>query len=264
MLPGKLFGACDCPVMSAIRVVTLDLWQTLIMDRPELGRERMEYRLQGAMRALAEIGEFFTKEQVFEAYRACYKTCHAIREEERDVSFGDQVKIFIRCIGDGLMSRIDQKTFARIETSYADSFYEAPAPLVQGVPAMLEKLKVRGYRLGLISNTGMTPGRVFRSYMESLGIIGYFDQLAFSDEMLLAKPSSAIFLGTLAKLGCTAYEAVHVGDHLRLDIQGAQRAGMRAIWVEALEAGGSSSDIVADVTIPSIAELPGALDNLIS
>ncbi|MCH8226086.1 MAG: hypothetical protein IIC97_09480, partial [Chloroflexi bacterium] len=34
----------------------------------------------------------------------------------------------------------------------------------------LAKLKERGYLLGVISNTGMTPGWVFRAYLESLGI----------------------------------------------------------------------------------------------
>ena len=248
--------------MPDIRVVTLDLWQTLIIDRPESGRERMKHRIQGALEALEDAGELFTEERVTDAYRACYRTCHAIRDKERDVSFDEQVRIFVRGIDEGLLERIDQETFARIESSYADSFYESPAQLADGVPEMLVKLKERGYRLGLISNTGMTPGWVFRAYMESLGIIGYFDQLTFSDEILLAKPSLAMFLHTLTSLGYPAHRGVHVGDHLRLDIRGGQRAGMRTVWVQGFD--NEKTDIVADVTIQRIAELPEALDSLAS
>ncbi|MCZ6891735.1 MAG: HAD family hydrolase, partial [Chloroflexi bacterium] len=161
-----------------------------------------------------------------------------------------------------LPERIGQEAFARIESSYADSFYESPAPLADGVPDMLAKLKEQGYRLGLISNTGMTPGRVFRAYLERLGIIGYFDQLTFSDEILLSKPSLAIFLHTLKSLGYPAHQAVHVGDHLRLDIRGGQRAGMRTVWVQGFDK--EKTDIVADATIQRIAELPEALDSLAS
>ncbi len=248
--------------MPDIRAVTLDLWQTLIIDRRELGRERMKHRIQGAMEALKDAGELFTEEQVTDAYRACYRACRAIREKERDVSFTEQVGIFVRSIDEGLPERIDQEAFARIENSYADSFYKLPAPMADGVPEMLAKLKERGYRLGLISNTGMTPGRVFRAYLESLGIIHYFDQLTFSDEVLLSKPSLAIFLHTLKSLGYPAHKAVHVGDHLRLDIRGGQRAGMRTVWVQGFNT--EKSDIVAEATIQRIAELPQALDSLAS
>ena len=248
--------------MPDIRVVTLDLWQTLIIDRPELGRERMRHRIQGALEALEGAGELFTEEQVTDAYRACYRTCHAIREKERDVSFAEQVRIFVRAIDEGLPERIGQEAFVRIESSYADSFYESPALLADGVPDMLAKLKERGYLLGVISNTGMTPGWVFRAYLESLGIIHYFDHLTFSDEVLLAKPSLAMFLLTLKSLGYPAHQGVHVGDHLRLDIRGGQRAGMRTVWVQGFDT--EKTDIVADATIQRIAELPQALDSLAS
>ena len=87
----------------------------------------MKHRIQGALEALEDAGELFTEERVTDAYRACYRTCHAIREKERDVSFDEQVRIFVRGIDEGLLERIDQETFARIESSYADSFYESPA-----------------------------------------------------------------------------------------------------------------------------------------
>ena len=42
--------------MPVISGVTFDLWQTLIMDNRELGRARMQVRLDGALEALGNAG----------------------------------------------------------------------------------------------------------------------------------------------------------------------------------------------------------------
>lgn len=246
--------------MPDIQVVTFDLWQTLIIDRREWGRERTRLRIEDAVEALHDAGESFTEEQVREAYRACYRACHAIHQEGRDVSFKEQVQIFVRGIADGLLERISRETLARIINRYADAFFESPPAMAEGVPEMLQALKDRDYRLGLISNTGMTPGRLFRAYLEDQEIIEFFDHMTFSDEILLAKPSPAIFLHALVSIGCTAEQAVHVGDHLRNDIVGAQGVGMRTVWVKGFD--DSEVDVTPTATIQRIADLPEALETL--
>ncbi len=246
--------------MSDIQVITLDLWQTLIIDQREWRRERTRLRIEGVMEALHDAGESFTEEQIREAYRACYRTCRAVHQEGRDVSFKEQVQIFVRSIDDGLLERTNRETFARIINRYADAFFDSPPAMAPNVPEMLQSLKSRGYRLGLISNTGQTPGRLFRAYMEDMGIIQFFDHLTFSDEVLMAKPSPAIFLHTLASIGCTAEHTVHVGDHLRNDIVGAQGVGMRTVWVEGFDT--NEVDAIPTATIQRIGDLPEALEGL--
>jgi len=246
--------------MSNIRVITLDLWQTLIIDRPELGRNRMEYRIKSTVDALREAEENFTEEQITNGYISCYYECRDIREKGKDISFSDQIRLFIRCVDKGLLNRINKDTFVKIEVKYANSFYESPPKLIGGVKEMLATLKDHGYSLGLISNTAMTPGSIFRSYMESLGILHYFDHLTFSDEVLLSKPSPDIFFYSLGQLGSSPDEAVHVGDHLLLDVWGAQRVGMKTVWVGNAE--NKSEEIVSDATILSVTDLPQVLDSL--
>lgn len=46
-----------------------------------------------------------------------------------------------------------------------------------------------------------------------------------------AKPDAAIFHHACAALGVAPAEAVYVGDDPALDVAGAQRAGMRAVWI---------------------------------
>ncbi len=246
--------------MSPIHVVTFDIWQTLIIDREDWGRERSRLRIQGAIDALHNAGEDFTEEQVREAYRACYRACRVIRHEERDISFKEQVQMFVQRISPGLLERVDRETFARILNRYADAFFDSPPAVAEGAADTLLRLKEQDYRLGVISNTTTTPGRLLRSYLEDLELVQYFDHMTFSDEVLLSKPSPAIFQHTLVSMGCLAEQAIHVGDHLHNDILGAQRAGIRSAWIEGYD--DSKAEVAPTVTLQRISELPAALEAL--
>ena len=248
--------------MAVIKGVTFDLWQTLLLDNRELGRARMQVRLNGAIDALQDAGERFGEDRVREAYRQCYRTCHDIRAQELDVSFMEQVEIFISNIDDGLLQRLSEEVVRRIATIYADSFCHHPPTLHPSAVEVLRGVKEGGYSVGLISNTGMTPGATFRSYMEQLGILGYFDTLTFSDEVRLAKPSREIFIRTAKELGAPPEQVVHVGDHLLNDVLGARNAGMKTIWIETHEEGRQEVDVRPDITVPSLELVNGAIETL--
>ena len=70
-----------------------------------------------------------------------------------------------------------------------------------------------------------------RQLMERDGIIGWFDQLTFSNEVGCSKPNRGIFQHTLDRIGVSSYEAAHIGDDKLTDIVGAKIAGMTAIWL---------------------------------
>ena len=46
------------------------------------------------------------------------------------------------------------------------------------------------------------------------------------------KPAPGIFRRSLRELGISPSDALFVGDHPRADILGAQRAGLKAAWVD--------------------------------
>ncbi len=245
-----------------IRGVTFDLWQTLLMDNRDLGLSRMRVRLEGTMEALSEAGEKFTKDQVDRAYRQCHQACSDIRAQGRDVSFTEQIEIFIENIDPGLEDRLDGEVVRRISTTYADSFFcHPPVPHADAAP-VLDSLKENGYRLGLISNTGMTPGVIFRTYMEQIGILSYFDALTFSDEVRLSKPSAEIFIRGAEPLGIPLEQVVHVGDHLLNDVLGASRLGMKTIWIETYEEGRTPVEVAPDATVKSLGDVTAAVESL--
>ena len=217
--------------MSELKAVTFDLWQTLLLDNRELGRARTLVRLEGAQSVLARLGMDFDLETIRLGYRACYRECQRVREEHRDLSFRQQVEFFIDQIEDGLLSGLDAEAVDEIEGIYSDSFFVHPPLPHRDAVAVLRDVKAMGLSVGLISNTGMTPGVAFRRFLEEKGMLGYFDTLTFSDEVLLSKPSDEIFLMTLRAMGATPEQGLHVGDHVKNDVVGANRCGLKTVWI---------------------------------
>ena len=218
--------------MAGITTVTFDLWQTLLLDRPEVGRERTAARLRGTRAALLRAGLDFSESQIEGGYRECIQQCQQIREAMQDISFRRQVEIFVEAISPGLADHIPETAFQEVSTAYSDCFFDYPvSPHPQAV-AVLQGIQEMGLKLGLISNTGMTPGVSFRRFLAEHQMLHYFGALSFSDEVGIAKPSGEIFAKTLQALGATPDQTIHVGDHIFNDVAAARGCGLKTIWVE--------------------------------
>jgi putative hydrolase of the HAD superfamily len=83
-------------------------------------------------------------------------------------------------------------------------------------------------KLGLVVNT-THQGEVIDRHLEQLGLLGFFPVRAYSSEIGARKPGPQLFNHALKELGVAANEAVFVGDDPKLDVFGAQRAGMRTV-----------------------------------
>lgn len=55
-----------------------------------------------------------------------------------------------------------------------------------------------------------------------------------SEDVRSYKPRAELFEEGLRRSGCTAHEVIHIGDSLASDIEGAQRLGIKAIWINRL------------------------------
>ena len=250
--------------MAEITAVTFDLWQTLLLDERDLGQARALVRLEAAQSVLAKFGEEYDLEHIREAYQSCFQRCHEIRIGGLDVDFREQVSIFVDNISSGLSARLDSGSMDEIAHFYADSFLIHPPPAHADAVDVLQGVKDMGLRIGLISNTGMTPGFTFRSYMEDQGMLDYFHTLTFSDEVKLAKPSSEIFLMTLRSLEATPEQTIHVGDHVLNDVVGAKRCGLKTVWITGFYEREDPNDPESepDVTVSGLGEVIDAIASL--
>jgi len=99
--------------------------------------------------------------------------------------------------------------------------------LYDEVPAVLRELAEAGLRIGLISNSH----RCLDSFQSHFELRGLVDATLSSPDHGFMKPHPSIFAEALCRLGVTASDALMVGDSVRDDVEGAQRAGMRAALV---------------------------------
>ena len=67
--------------------------------------------------------------------------------------------------------------------------------------------------------------------LHSIGLAHHFHFSLSANAHGSAKPDPAIFLAACAALNVAPGDAVYVGDDILLDVQGAQRAGLRAVWL---------------------------------
>ena len=82
----------------------------------------------------------------------------------------------------------------------------------------------------LISDTGITPGRILKEMLAHHDVLKYFQATIFSDETGRNKPDAKPFQLAIQSLQCSADQVIHTGDLLHTDVIGAQTAGMKAIW----------------------------------
>jgi putative hydrolase of the HAD superfamily len=123
---------------------------------------------------------------------------------------------------------------------FLEAEHAAWAPARQqgaATPALLESLRSRGLRVGLVSNA-FDPGWLLRRDLADMNIAALLDAVVFSSEIGKRKPHPAIFEHVLSELGVPAEEALFVGDRLYEDVRGASDVGMKtvqALWFRADE-----------------------------
>ena len=128
----------------------------------------------------------------------------------------------LECIRQGLSGDAAAIAFFGLTKTPWHSELERPYP--DAAPTLAE-LKRRGWRLGVIAN--QNPGTEGR--LAAWDLLQYFDVVAPSAELGVAKPDKAIFQWALDRAGCASGEAVMVGDRLDNDIAPAKALGFHTV-----------------------------------
>lgn len=79
------------------------------------------------------------------------------------------------------------------------------------------------FKLGSISN-GFAN-------LDDIGLSGHFKVSLAAHQFGCAKPDPRIFLAACDALNVLPEQAVYVGDDVVLDVQGAQQAGLKGVWI---------------------------------
>lgn len=118
---------------------------------------------------------------------------------------------------------------------FLDAEHESWTParrLASTTHALLDSLRGRGLKLGLVSNA-FDPGWLLRRDLERMDVAARLDVAVFSSEVGMRKPHPAIFERALGELGVAPERTLFVGDRLYEDVRGAADLGMKtvqALW----------------------------------
>ena len=93
---------------------------------------------------------------------------------------------------------------------------------------VLSRLRERGLRIGLLSNT-MWPAHFHERLLDENGLLDLIDERVYTSDLDVTKPHEESFRAVMERLGTAPEESVFVGDRPWDDIYGAKRTGMRAV-----------------------------------
>lgn len=241
-----------------IDTVTFDLWNTLIAHDALYDDRIREARYVGIGRALRDAGHDVSREDMVNAFESSEKYLAERWATDRDMDTGEQVEVLLRCMG-----ILPEPCLVKaVADPYANAVLQVEPFLVDGTLEALEKIRGRGLRLALISNTGRTPGAAMRKVIGKMGLLDYFEVTTFSNETGYLKPHPRIFELTLSRMKARPGQTVHVGDHDVLDIQGAKAYGMKSVRVLQY-AGDKSTTCEPDACVATMDEVPDVIFNMI-
>lgn len=127
--------------------------------------------------------------------------------------------------------RLEEPEEAALLDAMVTRFQEARRryPLFPEIGPLLEELKRRGYKLGIVTN-GVPD--LQREKLAGCGVADRFDAIVVSGEIDCGKPDPGIFRHICGELGVQPADCVMVGDNPGRDVAGAIAAGMRSVWVQ--------------------------------
>jgi FMN phosphatase YigB (HAD superfamily) len=230
-----------------INAVTFDFWNTLYKAAAYAFGLRRKFLFEVMTRNQIDV----SVAQVDAAEDVARRNWNRIwREEYRTPPASD----WVRWMLDELLIQLPPDDFNALADYFDRSLLDAePGPtLIDGAGQAVHRLAER-YRLGVISDSGLSTGNTLRQFLQRDGILECFTCTTFSDEVGVSKPHAHIFQITLDQLGAQPREAVHVGDLTHSDIAGAKAIGMHAVRLTA-NYDDANRSVEPDAVVKSYAE----------
>ena len=234
-----------------IQAITFDLWNTIFTNR-----FYTEKRFNWFIQYLSEKNISLSKIELENAFKISFDLSRRNYEENNHIYTEDRILRILKI----LQIDLDKSDRDIIKKKFEEVMLDDPPSLKKGVKKTLEELS-SDYKIGLISNTGITPGRIITKVFQEYNILQYFQAIIFSDEIGYYKPHPILFNIALKKLECEPKNAIHIGDILETDIKGAKECNMFTIWIND-SFSEKSKTIKPDYEIQEISEVIPIINNI--
>jgi len=238
-------------------------------------------RCESLQNVLSSLNLAVSLDDLMEAHGKSASLMQAAWGRNEQCSTADQVRLIMQMASGGKLDLPrDPRVVELLEKAYVDPLFAFPPTLNEDVISTLAAVRESVRKIGLISNTGRSPGLALRRVLHELGILSFFDVTVFSDEAGCRKPDIRIFRLATKELDTDPSTVIHVGDNPEADVWGAKQAGMRAVLFDypvleefkseprslfALSRADrhvSDSEIKPDFRITSLREVLGFIDSL--
>jgi len=243
--------------------IAFDLWDTLVIDdSDEIKRER-----QGLLSKPEQRRELLWQALDRERSTARAAVCQAyddgdaaFRAAWHDEHVTWDVRTRLRLVLQKLDRELPEPAFHELVRAHEEMELEVRPDLVPGCAETLRGLAA-DYRLAIVSDAIVSPGRCLRELLRLHDIEQYFSAFAFSDEVGRSKPHPAMFEHVAAALGVEPAQMVHIGDREHNDVQGARSLGMKTIlFIQSRDRDRDNSE--ADAICDNFAALPQVIAGL--
>lgn len=234
--------------MAMIKAVFFDLYGTLAGFSPS--------RFEIQSKAVAAFGLTVTEEGILLGYSAAdaFLAEQNVREPLRLLDGAGKERVFAeyeRLVLRGAGIEVDSDFALAIWRRVRRVPYEMT--IYADVRPVLAALRRRGLVLGVISNMN----RGGDALAAEVGLTGLVDFVVTSLEVGSEKPSRPIFDAALARAAVDSGEALHVGDQVTSDVEGARMAGVLPVLIDR---DGNHPDYADAIRIEELAQLVKVLD----
>ena len=230
-----------------ITAVFFDLYNTLAGFRPS------RYEIQSE--ALADFGITVTPDGILRGYHLAdafmsaqnaTKPVRSLDRDEQRAFFTEYERLVLSGAGVEVSPEQSWQIWRRIrKIDYKLTLFDDAIPALTACRQM-------GLTVGMISNINMLGDEL----ADGMGLLPHLDFSITAQEVGAEKPNPLIFERALELAGADAASAVHVGDQIAPDIDGALNVGMRAILVDR---DGNHADYTDHPRITDMTTLPDLL-----
>lgn len=212
-------------------VVTFDLWDTIIRDDSDEAKRRKQ-----GLRPKREERRYLLWEALNEQQRisrdtvwlACDNGDAAFNRVWRQQSITWTVRDRLGVVLDELGRSLPEDVFALVVRDYEEMEIKITPDIIEGAADTVREL-AKDFRLAVVSDAIVSPGRCLRQWLDLHEILDYFQSFAFSDEVGHSKPHLDMFSKVSGDLDVPIEDIIHVGDREHNDIQGPHALGMKAV-----------------------------------
>ncbi len=249
--------------MPKIKAVTFDLWDTIVHDDSDEPKRKAQGLLSKKAERRRLVWEALNLEAPTDQATAglAYDVADAAfnkvwHDQHVTWTIGERLGVLLK----GLGRSLPESVLAEVVRQHEEMEVTIRPDLIPGIAEALAALHGR-YKICIVSDAIVSPGRALRRLLESYDLARHFDGFAFSDEVGHSKPHRDMFESAAKQMGVRLDEIVHVGDRDHNDVKGPQALGMKAILFVATR-DTDRSKTSADAICERHADLPAAVDRL--